>query len=257
MTDLPAGVLAKTARTWKTVGADGDRVTVTIYMPSARASAYERSEVITLNRKLIFVASNATDVGVKQTRHVQAENNPVAEVDSVSAKDTRELLHVGCGASRRDMLPEVFRRKEWHETRLDIDPEVHPDFVASITDMHMIPDDKFDAVYSSHNVEHLYPHEVQSAVREMRRVLKPFGFAFIMVPDLQEVARYIAEGILDEPLYLSPMGPIAPIDILFGHTDPLWPPIICSWRIVLALLRARLHPRCLRQDSPLCCCSEI
>ena len=37
------------------------------------------------------------------------------------------------------------------------------------------------------------------------------------LPDLQEVARHIADGKLDNPLYLSTMGPIAPLDILFGH----------------------------------------
>jgi hypothetical protein len=144
----------------------------------------------------------------------------VAEVDSIGTEKPWEVLHVGCGGDSRDMLPEVFRRQGWQEVRLDIDPEVHPDFVASITER-VIPDKKVDAVYSSHNVEHLYPHEVQDALRGMRRVLKPSGFAFVIVSDLQEVARHVAEGMLDAPLYLSPMGPIAPIDILFGHRPSL------------------------------------
>ena len=33
--------------------------------------------------------------------------------------------------------------------------------------MQVIADGEFDAVYSSHNVEHLYPHEVPLALREM------------------------------------------------------------------------------------------
>ena len=55
----------------------------------------------------------------------------------------------------------------------------------------------------------------------MHRVLKASGFAFIRLPDLQEVARHVAEGRLEDPLYLSPMGPIAPIDIMFGHRTSL------------------------------------
>jgi hypothetical protein len=55
----------------------------------------------------------------------------------------------------------------------------------------------------------------------MYRVLKPDGFALIMLPDLQEVAGHIAEGKLEDPLYNSPMGLIAPLDILFGHRPSL------------------------------------
>jgi hypothetical protein len=87
--------------------------------------------------------------------------------------------------------------------------------------MQAISDASVDAVYSSHNVEHLYPHEVPLALHEMNRVLKPNGFAFIKLPDLQEVARYVAEGKLEEPLYVSPVGAIAPLDILYGHRPAL------------------------------------
>jgi predicted O-linked N-acetylglucosamine transferase (SPINDLY family) len=135
--------------------------------------------------------------------------------------DMTKVLHVGCGTEAREKLPALFRQTGWREIRLDIDPEVRPDFVASLTDMRVISDGLVDAVYSSHNVEHLYPHEVPLALREMRRVLKPTGFTLIKLPDLQEVARYIAEGKLDDPLYMSPMGPIAPLDILFGHRASL------------------------------------
>jgi SAM-dependent methyltransferase len=141
--------------------------------------------------------------------------------DNAEQTDIAAVLHVGCGFFAREKLPPLFRRPGWQEIRLDIDPEVQPDFVASLTDMHVIPDSAVDAVYSSHNVEHLYPHDVVPALREMRRVLKPDGFAFIKLPDLQEVARYVAEGKLEDPLYLSPVGPIAPLDILYGHRPSL------------------------------------
>jgi SAM-dependent methyltransferase len=131
-----------------------------------------------------------------------------------------DVLHVGCGAPGKEKLPPEFRAG-WREIRLDIDPEVSPDFVASMTDMTVISDSAVDAVYSSHNLEHLYPHEVPVALREMRRVLKPEGFVMIRLPDLQEVARHVAEGKLEDPLYVSPMGPIAPLDIMFGHRSSL------------------------------------
>jgi hypothetical protein len=59
------------------------------------------------------------------------------------------------------------------------------------------------------------------ALREFHRVLKWTGFAFIRLPDLQEVARHVAEGKLEDALYLSPMGPITPLDILYGHRPSL------------------------------------
>jgi SAM-dependent methyltransferase len=132
-----------------------------------------------------------------------------------------DVLHVGCGACEIAKLPLMFRNAGWREIRLDIDPEVKPDIVASITEMRVIADSAVDAVYSSHNVEHLYPHEVPLALREMNRVLRPGGFAFIKLPDLQEVARFIADGKLEDALYLSPMGEIAPLDILYGHRPSL------------------------------------
>ena len=132
-----------------------------------------------------------------------------------------DVLHVGCGEFAREKLPPVFRDSTWREIRLDIDPEVAPDFVASITDMRVISDGAVDAVYSSHNLEHLYPHDVPLALREMRRVLKQAGYALIKLPDIQEVARHVAEGRLEQPLYISPMGAISALDMMYGHRPSL------------------------------------
>ena len=151
-------------------------------------------------------AMGSVDVDAKSTHGEKSEH-----------REKLAVLHVGCGVASREKLPSAFRHKNWQEIRLDIDPNVEPDYIASITDMRVIPDGLADAVYSSHNVEHLYPHEVEVALREMRRVLKPDGFVRIDVPDLQAVALYIAEGKLEDALYLSSMGPIAPLDILYGH----------------------------------------
>jgi len=127
------------------------------------------------------------------------------------------FLHVGCGPKRKGSTTPEFADPEWTELRLDIDPRVAPDIVGSMLDMSAVPDASADAIFSSHNIEHLYPHEVPVALAEFRRVLKPEGFVIITCPDLQEVARLVAEDKLLEPAYESPAGPIAPIDILYGH----------------------------------------
>jgi hypothetical protein len=43
--------------------------------------------------------------------------------------------------------------------RLDIDKNVNPDIVGTMLDMSAVADASVDAVFSSHNIEHLYPHE--------------------------------------------------------------------------------------------------
>lgn len=131
---------------------------------------------------------------------------------------TKKILHVGCGAYNPEKLPEGFRGAEWEEIRLDIDAKVNPDIVSSMTDMPMVETGSMDALFSSHNVEHLYRHQVPGALKEFFRVIKPGGQVMITLPDVQTVSAYIAEGVLDDSLYDSPAGPIAPVDILYGWT---------------------------------------
>ncbi|MGB1539700.1 MAG: class I SAM-dependent methyltransferase, partial [Rickettsiales bacterium] len=132
--------------------------------------------------------------------------------------DVRKVLHVGCGPRLENaaQLPPQFQGTEWEEVRLDIDPKTKPDIVADMLDMKDVSNASMDAVYSSHNVEHLYAHEIPKAFKEFFRVLKPGGVLLMATPDTQSVAAYVAEGMLEEPLYDSPSGPICPIDILYG-----------------------------------------
>ena len=70
----------------------------------------------------------------------------------------KKLLHVGCGP--KHPLPAFLTGDEWQEIRLDIDPNVKPDIIASITHMAAVDNASVDGVYSSHNLEHLFAHEV-------------------------------------------------------------------------------------------------
>ena len=133
----------------------------------------------------------------------------------------KKFLHVGCGSKSKYDTTQVFIGEEWNEIRLDIDEDANPDIVASMTDLSMIKDGEYDAIFSSHNIEHLFAYEVELALKEFYRVIKKGGEIFITCPDLERVAREIVEGRYLETLYTSPAGPIAPIDILFGHRDSL------------------------------------
>jgi len=137
-----------------------------------------------------------------------------AQLDAPAGK--RLVLHVGCGPRDHYTLHESFRRPEWHEVRLDVDPGVKPDIVASITDMAPVPTDAVDAVFSHHNIEHVFAHEVPVALAEFLRVLRPGGEVLIATPDLQSVARVIASGRLEETLYRAEVGEVAPLDIVYG-----------------------------------------
>lgn len=129
----------------------------------------------------------------------------------------KSFLHVGCGPKRKDRTTPGFNSADWREIRFDIDESVSPDVVGTMTDMSQVADSSVDAIFSSHNIEHLYPHEVPVALAEFKRVLAPEGFVVITCPDLQSVCALIAEDKLTDPAYTSPAGPIAPLDILYGH----------------------------------------
>lgn len=118
---------------------------------------------------------------------------------------TPRVLHAGCG---RAPLPEWLPGQE---TRLDIDPDVSPDFVAPLTDMGEIG--QYEIAYCSHALEHLAPHEINIALKEFYRVLIPGGFLIVVVPNLA--------GVLPDNtvIYESPAGPITGLDMYYGKAS--------------------------------------
>lgn len=119
----------------------------------------------------------------------------------------KRVLHAGCGGSP---LPDYFPERDVLEVRLDIDPEMKPDIVASLTAMGDIGE--FDAIFCSHCVEHLYPHDVPKALAEFVRVLKPGGYAMVIVPDLEGLE------VSDRVLYTCLGGlEVTAFDLFYGH----------------------------------------
>jgi hypothetical protein len=131
----------------------------------------------------------------------------------------KTFLHVGCGPKRKDRTTAGFA--DWNELRFDIDESVQPDLVGTMTGIPSVSNESVDAVFSSHNIEHLYPQEVPVDLYEFLRVLKPDGFAVIACPDLQAFCALVADDKLTEPAYTSPAGPIVPLDSLYGHRPPM------------------------------------
>ena len=128
----------------------------------------------------------------------------------------KTFLHVGYGLQNKSSCF-GFNNDNWKEIRLDFDKNVNPDIVGTLTDMKSVETGSVDAVYSSHNIEHIFPHEVPIVLREFYRVLKEDGIVVITCSDLQSVGAAIAQDKLLESLFESPEGSVTAFDILYGH----------------------------------------
>ena len=130
----------------------------------------------------------------------------------------KRVLNAGSGSASARRLHPSFQHLGWDEVRLDIDPAAEPDLLGSLADMRMLaPSQSFDAVWASHSLEHLSAHEVTGALLEFRRILKPTGFALVTSPDLEAIASALLQFGPDYIAYVSSMGPITPLDMLYGH----------------------------------------
>ena len=132
--------------------------------------------------------------------------------------EKRRVLHVGCGSKvGGSRLHKSFDRTVWDEVRLDIVPEVEPDIVADMRNMNMVKEGEFDALFSSHNIEHVFPHDVLPTLKEFHRVIKTDGYVLLTCPNLENVMKDALKKGLENPLYNSPAGPISALDIFYGH----------------------------------------
>lgn len=167
------------------------------------------------------VPSKTFQPATKETPPAMTSPTVRSETGSTSDHERPAFLNIGCGRADASRLPGLFRNGHWREIRLDIDPSVQADIIGSSVDLSKLEDDSLAAAYSSHTLEHLEPHEVPLALREIYRVLKPEGFALITLPDLESVAQLVVEGKLTDTAYQSPVGPITALDMLFGHRKSL------------------------------------
>ena len=132
----------------------------------------------------------------------------------------KTFLNVGCGPETESKI-RGFDNDDWKEIRLDIDEDVNPDIVGTLTEMKLVETASVDAVYSAYNIDHIYAHEVPIALGEFYRVLKDDGLVIIKCPDLQSVAEAVVQDKLLDTLYVSPIGPISAIDIMYGNRQEI------------------------------------
>jgi predicted SAM-dependent methyltransferase len=99
---------------------------------------------------------------------------------------------------------------------LNANPAPYVDHVGNAADLSRFPDNTFTDIYASHVVEHFdYAGELQTTLKEWRRVLTPGGKVYISVPDLDVLAQlFVAKDrlSLDERFFVMRM-------IFGGHVD--------------------------------------
>ncbi len=119
----------------------------------------------------------------------------------------KRVLHAGSGGSQ---IPDKYF-VGYQPVTLDIDPGCKPDMVGSMVEPTFIPDECFDAIYTAHTLEHLYPHEVRLCLYNFLRILKPGGVVMIVVPNLEGIKA------TQDVVYDSPSGPVSGLDMIYGH----------------------------------------
>lgn len=89
-----------------------------------------------------------------------------------------KILDIGCGGNR---VP--------NSIGIDIDPNVNPDIVHNLNHYPFpLESNKFDKIYAKHIIEHL--DDPISFVKEIFRLLKPGGIAFIATPHFSSYVAY-------------------------------------------------------------------
>ena len=132
----------------------------------------------------------------------------------------KNLLHVGPDRNtKKDILK--YYDDEWIETRVDINKEVNPDILGSMTDLSNVKNNFYDSVYSSHSIEHVYQHEIGGVLKGFYKVLKADGILVITCPELKSICQLVLEDKLLDTAYESSAGPVSPIDMLYGHRDSI------------------------------------
>ena len=131
------------------------------------------------------------------------------------------VLNVGGGSSRS--LPPQY--KDWEQVLLDIDPDVKPDLCLDARLLSTQEAGQFDAIYSSHNLEHFYQYEVPTVLAGFLHVLKPGGVAEVQVPDIEALVRaYLSNNFDINDLWYR-VGkvkmPISFHDVLYGWSGKL------------------------------------
>ena len=108
----------------------------------------------------------------------------------------------------------------WQRVTIDMDEEAEPDVVGDVRELEQLcAYHRFNAVYASHFLEHLFPWEVVNVLRQFASVLAPDGWVEVWVPDVMQAMAYALEHSisLSDTLYEANNGArVTLLDMLYG-----------------------------------------
>jgi SAM-dependent methyltransferase len=132
----------------------------------------------------------------------------------LSVRSAAKLLEIGCGSGRQ---LEFLRQLGWQAEGLDLDPAAVKAASARGLTVHAgslkeqrFPDGSFDAVVSSHVIEHV--HDPVGLLRECGRILRPGGRLVIVTPNTASWGHMWFRSnwlALDPPRHLHLFNPIS------------------------------------------------
>ncbi|MBI3370502.1 MAG: class I SAM-dependent methyltransferase [Betaproteobacteria bacterium] len=131
------------------------------------------------------------------------------------ARARPRVLDAG-GHSTANPIPAHFR--DWERVVLGVESHAGPGLACDARDLVSLPSAQFDAVYCFHQLEQYHRLDGVNVLRGFMHLLKPGGFAQMVVTDLHAVMQAIAGANVDlqTVLYQSPAGPIAIEDLIYG-----------------------------------------
>lgn len=106
------------------------------------------------------------------------------QLSELSDLSTNSILEIGPGLG---VLQHVARLHRINIDSCDIDPELNPDHIGSITEL-PLDDDSYDVVCAFQVLEHIEYESVAAGLREMARVSRKY--VFLSVPNAQVVWRF-------------------------------------------------------------------
>ncbi len=104
--------------------------------------------------------------------------------DPRATKISISKLHIGCGN---------IYINNW--TNIDILKTGATDLIADITNLHGIPDNSVDQIYSCHVLEHFEFAKIRPILSEWHRILKPSGELRLSVPDLDAITKIYQDNL--------------------------------------------------------------
>ena len=113
------------------------------------------------------------------------------------------LLHLGCGSNKFDgwVNADFYSGiKFWKKYKN------RPDWMLGLRYPLNCNDNVWDGVFSEHTLEHLYPNQALSLLKELYRTMREGAWLRISVPDLAKYVDFYCDKQIDETFKLWPTG---------------------------------------------------